>query len=320
MVPLHGSQTLLSLMRDARLAAELQMSVFESEGEEYEETAITSQLLAMTRPLTRFVKFNQVQEGRWTGADWIWWWVEEGTGESFGAVIQAKRLKKKSSRWWVDFAYKDNQQRRDLMWLGDFYQIVPLYALYLGTSNYRSGAFCRSHDGHAEDCQMCRMSTLSVVPAMLTREGGASEFDQTAMALTSHLSLEELVDPSVDPIESWTQDFTSATEAFMQFMREPQTGSRDIAKKIVKQIEYVRGLQHSLVEEGVAITRSDAVFPQLPDAATHLNVQYFPHALAGLRTAPPDYVQEFLRTGELSNDLPNVGGLAVTTIPANNAR
>lgn len=268
-----GSRSLVERMHAARILAETQMGIFESEGEGYEETAITEQILSMAYPLARFVKFNQAEEG-WTGADWIWWWIDETTGEAFGAVIQAKRLKLKASKWWIDFGYKANRQRSDLMFLGNNFEVVPIYALYLGTSNYRRGAFCRDR-AHHEGCELCRKSTLSVVPGSLTGFGG-SEFAQTEIALSYHTSLEELVDPDVDPSVYWSADFAGATDEFVAFLNEPQAGSRQIARKIVDQIRTARMGMFSAVDEAVATIKSEAIFTELPDDQGHWSTPYFP--------------------------------------------
>jgi len=302
-------------MHAARVAAEGQMSVLESQGESFEETAITNLLLTTGHPLIRFVKFNQVEEGKWTGADWIWWWIDATTGEAFGAVIQAKRLKRKSSRWWIDFGYDDNRQRSNLFFVGDYFGVVPLYVLYLGTSDYRGGVYCRE-DSHQPGCELCRMSTLSAVPALLTVVGG-SEFDQTDIAMSYHVSLEELVDPDVDPQEYWSPDFAGATDEFVRFLHEPQAGSRQIARKIVDQIRSARARMFTAATADVSTLPDDAVFPELPDDYGHWSTPYFPHALAGLRASAPEYVRNFLANGETPEGMSGrVGGMAVFIIPS----
>lgn len=309
-----GSLELVALMRDARVLAETQMSVFESEGENWSETSITDLLMTMTHPQVQMVKFNQVEEGV-TGADWLWWWVDETTGEAFGAAVQAKRLKRKSSKWWVDFRYKGGEQRRDLGFLGNYFNVVPLYALWLGTSSYRDGAFCRGNT-HTDDCEACRKSTLSAVPSILTECGG-DEFDSTDIALGHHVSLEDLVDPRTDPGKYWSPNFANATDEFVRFLNEPQAGSRQIARTIVDQIRDARRRTFSVATDGTRTARSDAVFPEVPDDQGHFAFPYFPYVLRGLRTAAPDYVREFRETGNVSEDIrARLGGIAVFTILA----
>lgn len=309
-----GSHALVERMRAARVDAEALMSNFDAEGETWEETAITGLLLATAYPLARYVKFTQVEEGD-TGADWIWWWIDEVTGEAFGAVIQAKRLKRRSTRWWIDFRYKDDQQRRNLEFLGQYFDVVPLYVLYLGTNDYRGGAFCRAEE-HTDNCELCAMSTLSSVPALLTRSGG-SEYDETGFALSNHISLEELVDPAIDPAVYWSADFAGATDEFVRFLNEPQAGSRQIARAIVDQLRIARSFMFEGVIETQRAVRSDAVFADVPDDRGHFGESYLRNALRGLRTSPPEYVLRFLETGELP-DVPDgqLAGIAVFTIPA----
>lgn len=309
-----GSLKLVALMRDARVFAETQMSVFESEGENWNETSITYVLMTITHPLARMVKFNQVEEGV-TGADWLWWWIDETTGEAFGAAVQAKRLKQKSSKWWIDFGYKDGKQRRDLEFLGDYFNVVPLYALWLGTSNYRQGAFCRAKT-HTPDCEECRKSTLSAVPSILTGRG-ADEYDSTDIALGYHVSLENLVDPDTDPGTYWSPNFANASDALVRFLNEPQAGSRQIARTIVDQIRDARQGMFSLATDEAKVVKADAVFPEVPDDQGHFDVPYFAHVLRGLRTTAPDYVREFLETGYIQEDIRTLlGGMAVFTIRA----
>ena len=309
-----GSRGLAERMRASRIAAEAQMSAFDAEGEAWDETAITALLLSTTYPLARYVKFNQVEEGT-TGADWIWWWIDEVTGEAFGAVVQAKRLKKESSRWYIDFRYRGDHQRQSLEFLGQYFEVVPLYVLYLGTTDYRNGAFCRA-EKHADECELCASSTLSVVPALLTRFGG-SKYDETGIALSFHVSLEELVDPAVDPDVYWGQDFAHATDEFVRFLHEPQAGARQIARSIVDQLRRAREGMFSAATDAPSAVQSDSVFSSVPYDHGHFAEPYFQNALRGLRSAPPEYVQRFLATGELP-EIPDgqVAGLAVFTIPA----
>ncbi|MGN7187518.1 DUF6615 family protein [Microbacterium enclense] len=289
------------------------MAAFEAEGESWAETSITDLLLSAAYPLGRYVKFNQVEEGE-TGADWIWWWVDEVTGEAFGAVVQAKRLKKRGGRWWIDFQYKKNVQRENLEYLGEYFDVVPIYALYLGTSDYRAGAFCRA-ETHEPGCELCSMSTLSVVPSLLTHFLGLVD-EETDMALGYHVSLEELVDPSVDPGTYWSPNFANATDEFVRFLHEPQAGARQIARTIVDRLRHARQGAFSAATDEETQVRSDAVFPDVPDDRGHFGEPYFRTALRGLRTAPPDYVQRFLETGEVP-EIPNgqIAGMAVFTIP-----
>jgi hypothetical protein len=190
-----------------------------------------------------------------------------------------------------------------------------LYVLYLGTKNYRDGAFCRA-DEHGDACELCGMSTLSAVPALLTRFGG-TEYDQTGIALSYHVSLEELVDPKVDPDSYWSPDFAHATDEFVRFLHEPQAGSRHIARSIVDQLRRARAGMFSASTDAPSKVRSDAVFRDVPDDQGHFVEPYFRNALRGLRTAAPEYVQRFLDLGELP-EMPGgqLAGMAVFTVPA----
>jgi len=72
------------------------MIAMDDAGSTWHETTITGIVLQHAHPTVKFVDFNQRQEGA-TGADWLWWWVD-ATGEAFGMLVQAKRLKETFGR------------------------------------------------------------------------------------------------------------------------------------------------------------------------------------------------------------------------------
>lgn len=307
-------------MREARECVEVLQARFEAQDESLSETTISEILLGVTAELVRYVKFNQNEEGAGIGADWIWWWIDELTGEAFGAIVQAKRLKKSKHGWIIDFRYKAGMQRQDLLATADLFSVVPLYALYLGTNDYRAGAFCRAVT-HAHECLLCRMSTLAAVPALLTTAGGGGERDEVAMAMTHHMSLEELVSPDLNPASLWNIDLSEATDDFKTFMTAPQAGSRAIAKNILRRIVDVRSGAFSGRESALMTLESTAVFPGIPADRGHFGLPYMHHVLRGLLTEAPDYVQAFTETGKFPSEFEGLlAGMAVFSIPVEHRR
>lgn len=292
----YRSEGLVEKMRSARLQAEALMHVFEIAGEEWEEPTITDLLLKTVHPLVTWTRFNRAEEGRWTGADWMWWWVDSDSREAFGALVQAKRLKRTPRGWKIDFSYRKGRQRQLLMDTADFYNIVPLYALYLGTSAFRAGDFCEP-TRHSDDCLRCRQSTLSLVPAALTRSGIASASD-TEIAMRFHQALETLVDPEIQPKGIWGSRSARFDDDFAAFLDEPQVGSRAIAKKIVRKMQERRMGEYAATATLKAELDVDgAVFSNVPDDHGHGGPSTYASTLPGLRRRLPAFVSGLLDGG-----------------------
>lgn len=112
-------------------------------GARQHEEALTSHLLlelARAQPNVRVATFNHFEENRDTGADWEWWW--EGERNWFGALVQAKCLKKVAGGvLGYDFAYTPAPSVRNptparqidvLLSAGYRRGVPPMYALYNG--------------------------------------------------------------------------------------------------------------------------------------------------------------------------------------------
>lgn len=186
--------------RSARAAAEMYMARMDQAGSTWHETNVTDIVLTTAYAIVKFADFNQNQEGK-TGADWLWWWVDR-TGEAFGMLVQAKRLKI-GKRWTIDFTYPDGtgNQQRNLLATANQLNVAPVYALYLGTQAYRAPATCGLSGHDDDDCPRCRMATISVLPAIIATTGGGFNGDDNAEYTISHSSpLEILGDLTNQPV------------------------------------------------------------------------------------------------------------------------
>lgn len=132
-----STQLQMALVR-GRVAALAQMSKADAAGFDWQEEAITQTLLTSIYPDAIVVPFNRRQEHK-TGADWLWWFVDDD-GCAFGMLVQAKRVTIKQTGWDFGFEYDNGNQRRSLMQTAKDLDIVPTYALYLGTPAYRGSS------------------------------------------------------------------------------------------------------------------------------------------------------------------------------------
>lgn len=155
---------------------------------------MTELILAAAFPVVKFAKFTHHQEFA-VGADWLWWWIDSN-GEAFGMLVQAKRLKRLAARWDIDFDYRNGEQRRQLVATGLDLRVPPVYGLYLGTSSWRDGAFCRA-PVHSAGCSNCEQSTVCVVPAIVLTAAWGTRSQEVSLALDAALPLEAVADPAV---------------------------------------------------------------------------------------------------------------------------
>jgi hypothetical protein len=109
------------------------------------EESITDRLLldlarAFPHP-TRIVKWNRIEEGRKTGADWDWWFVEPWSGRGVGLRVQAKRVDYFNGRMTgLDAQNRNGWQRAMLQLSAAEAGMHPLYCFYVASTVPRSGA------------------------------------------------------------------------------------------------------------------------------------------------------------------------------------
>lgn len=99
------------------------MAACETSGLPWTEEPVTEILLSRTAPQVRFVTFTRRQEAQ-VGADWLWWWVAPG-GESFGMIVQAKRLYVQKEKWFFKFNHNAGQQRHALFRAAEALNVAP---------------------------------------------------------------------------------------------------------------------------------------------------------------------------------------------------
>lgn len=129
------------------------------------EESITDQLLLeLKRRAAHQVhlrKFNRIQEGRTTGADWEWWFVSGSRG--FGMRVQAKKLDSRTSTYpGLDHTVRGSRKRQINLLIDDASnQRPPLYPAYLFYNVIQRhaipGWICGSYPPEAEllGCAIC---------------------------------------------------------------------------------------------------------------------------------------------------------------------
>lgn len=306
-----ASLRLLTAMSRARGVAQAHMTKSERWGFSWAEETVTELLLVAASPEVRAVTFTKRQEGghRGTGADWLWWWIGDN-GESFGTLVQAKRLKKRSNgRWFIDFNYNSGQQQASLLATAKALNVAPTYALYFGPPFYRHPIPCdkHSHPANFAQCHRCIRKTVSLLPAILATPGGGVAYNP-AEAYQLAVSLEDLVDPKTPirtPQVALPLDIDSDLAGLLF---GTQGGPRKVARVLLEQAIRTRFSQYRLASaEKLEATSEDFTFSSLPDDQGHMPEPYFRNILRGLRNTPPDYVLDILTadTGTIAIDVPS---------------
>lgn len=290
----ESGEDVVSAFRAARLAAEEHMIAMDDAGSTWHETTITGIVLQHAHPTVKFVDFNQRQEGV-TGADWLWWWVD-GTGEAFGMLVQAKRLRI-GHRWTIDFSYPNGtgSQRDKLFATARELGVPPVYGLYLGTQAYRAPVTCDRADHDDHDCLECRMATISLLPAILATIGGGMNSDDDAIWAAEHaIPVETLADPAEQPNCAGDLNLAIVDDELRDLLLAPQHGARQMAKALFERVSSVRTMQFSAATKTMIDGDTEQVFDRYPSDRGHLGVAYYEHILRGLRTAAPAYVLDVL--------------------------
>lgn len=294
-----------------RAACVEHMADCEASGLQWTEEPVTEILLSRTAPQVRFVPFTRRQEAQ-VGADWLWWWVAPG-GESFGMLVQAKRLYVHKNRWSFKFNYNAGQQRQALYEAADALDVAPVYGLYLGTQAYRAGASCGSEAHTAEFCEFCARRAVSVLPALLAEghlvSDAFSTYERSLALETAFVNAEEQ--------SAWLGAISAdLTDDVRTFLTTPQAGARAIARSLLDRVLHVRAGQFSKnIEAMVRTERLGSVFPELPADRGHFPVPYLPLILRGLVHAPPDYVLSIIAGDDLGPPpANNIAGVAVAVL------
>lgn len=309
--------------RRARIHAVRHMTACEQAGLRWGETTITEMVTAYAARAATVVPFTQRAEAL-SGADWVWWWVDKA--DSYGMLVQAKRVTVAGSRWSFDFGYKSNSaarsQREVLRSVAAALDLLPVYALYLGTGDYRRWEPCP--DGHRNGrCLSCVKRTISLMPALLAEELIVND---SASTYERSVALEEL----------WTPPPTGAllipalerelAPELMDFLQNRQDGTRAVARSVIDRVLRARFGEFGAVSTTVARVRDGdhdqlgPVFGNVPDDTGHWGLRYFEHMLNPLRQTPPGYVLD-ITSGDfdvdnLASNMPdNIAGIVVVRVP-----
>ena len=291
------------------------------------EVAITEIVTSRAAPTVSVAQFNQNEEAT-SGADWMWWWVDATA--SYGTLVQAKRVTVNRDAWRFGFDYTSRNgrsQRSTLTSAARKLGVAPVYAIYLGTPEYRRWEPC-PEDHQGRRCLPCKKRSVSVMPAIVADD----KVRDSVSTYKRSVALEELWLP--DPPRKWpvgaTLRATLSPELFT-FLTTPQTGACAVAKKMIDRVLEVR-----LTEQFGAVSaltprdsvssdgehdRLGSIFTQLPDDVGHWTLPYFEQVLSPLHHAPPPYVLKLESSGSLDiGDLPSaargsVAGVVVVRLP-----
>lgn len=288
------------------------------------ETSITEIVISRAAKAVSVVPFTQPAEAT-SGADWIWWWVDADS--AYGMLVQAKRLNVHRGKWRFDFGYRSSvgSQQSSLRATAASLDLVPVYALYLGTGDYRNWERC-SDDHRVRRCPSCVKRSVSLMPALLADPVIVND---SATTYERSVALEEMWLPSSSSPLLIPGLSRQLDPELVNFLLTPQRGVRAVAKSTIDRILRVCAGQFSVDAPVVPSTMHDGshdrlgpVFPDLPTDTGHWGVPYFQHALGPLVQVPPDYVLEIesgeLDVGEVSSNMPDdVAGVVVVRLPQN---
>ena len=315
--------TVEDAFRWARIHAVRHMAACERADLRWGETSITEAVAARAADAVTVVPFTQPAEAL-SGADWIWWWVDHRG--AYGMLVQAKRVTVTWGTWHFGFDYPKGtgSQRTTLMSTASALGVLPVYALYLGTGDYRSWERCP--DGHRSGrCLQCVKRSVSLMPALLANDLLVNEAGTT---YEQSVALEDLWTPTTSGAMLPSLEMQLAPD-LSDFLKKPQDGTRAVTRSMVDRVLRARAGTFS----GVSTTPANAlhagdhdrlgpVFGDLPGDTGHWGLNYFEHTLNPLRHAPPGYVLE-VTSGDLDEDhlasnMPdNIAGIVVVQLPQN---
>lgn len=288
------------------------------------EMSITEIVMSRAATAVSVVPFTQPAEAT-SGADWIWWWVDADS--AYGMLVQAKRLNVHRGKWRFDFGYRSSagSQQSSLRATAASLDLVPVYALYLGTGDYRNWERC-SDDHRVRRCPSCVKRSVSLMPALLA---DSVIVNDSATTYERSVALEEMWLPGTSSPLFIPGLSRQLDPELVNFLLTPQRGVRAVAKSTIDRILSVRAGQFSADSPSAPSTMHDGnhdrlgpVFPNLPSDSGHWGVPYFQHVLGPLRHVPPDYVLEIesreFDVGEVSSNMPgDVAGVVVVRLSQN---
>lgn len=314
--------TAADTFRLARKHATHHMAACEQANLRWSETSITEVVTAHAARAVTVVTFTQKAEAL-SGADWVWWWIDGAS--AYGMLVQAKRVTVTEGSWTFKFGYitRGRSQREVLQSVAGELGLLPVYALYLGTGNYRRWSPCSgNHQG--QRCISCVKRTVSLMPALLADDllvtDAASTYERS-VALEDTWTPTPAGAPLIPAIKE------QLSPELLDYLRGPQNGTRAVSRSMIDLVLRARVGQH---RTGLPTTAEihpgyhdelGAVFPEVPQDTGHWNQPYFEHALHPLRHVPPGYVLDIIEGNFDESSIiatgirANVAGIVVVQVP-----
>ncbi|PAY24288.1 hypothetical protein CEY15_04705 [Dietzia natronolimnaea] len=307
--------------RRARIHAVRQMSACEQAELRWSETSITEIVMAYAAQAATVVPFTQNAEAR-SGADWVWWWIDGD--EAYGMLVQAKRVTVSDSQWMFDFGYKvsgtGRTQHEVLHDAARLLDLLPTYALYLGTGDYRSWQRCSSVHRSGR-CLACVKRSISLMPALLA--DGALVRDSVSTYERS-VALEDLTSSAISAAPLIPALKRQLGPELSEFLTYRQDGTRAVARGMIDRVLQARLGQASTLDTSDSARtgehdRLGSVFSEFPNDTGHWNQSYFRLMLAPLLRTPPWYALQVM-TGNvdprgIESEMPeNIAGVIVVNL------
>ncbi|WP_159104045.1 hypothetical protein [Streptomyces sp. CdTB01] len=292
-----SSDLLLTAFARGRQAVDCYVSESALRKHIWGEESATERLLMAAWPEIPYAQFNRPQE-KVIGADWLWWFVDR-TGECFGIIVQAKKMKQTKTGLTVDFKYPNNtgQQMMNLFATARAFDLPAAYMLYCGDKEYRrdSNSWCPACSGEDSCCRRCERAGTLLLPALAADQMRSQAPSIAAEnAFRDGFPLEDAVDRSV-LAEPLVRDLNirSVDLPLRKFLVTPQYGPREIAKKMFEVVSRMRSGQFPAVApERPTISDEEVfIFPSTPCDSGHFRTPYYPHILNGLRRKLPECVE-----------------------------
>lgn len=287
--------------RKARTCSVNHMMVCEQEGLRWSETTVSEILMSQVAQAeaVSVVPFTQPAEAI-SGADWIWWWVDDAG--AYGMLVQAKRVTITKGKWWFGFNYASGQLKRSqyklLRSTANTLGLLPVYALYLGGGDYRNWERCSREHRERGHCPICMRRTISLMPALLASDWAISDAKSTYEA---SVALEDLWTLPNESAPLWPAMKRQLVPELLDFLQTRQDGTYAVTRSMIDRVLRARmgAFFDARLDTKAPIYRQEydyfrSVFDHLPDDLGHWGIPYFPHVLRPLRRIAPDYVLEIL--------------------------
>lgn len=317
-------RTAQETFKRARLFAGRHMAAAELAKLAWGETTITELVIAQAAPAVTVLPFTQRAE-RSSGADWVWWWVD--ASGAYGMLVQAKRLTISSKGWGFKFDYRSPRavrlQREVLVDTARTLGLLPVYALYLGTGEYRQWRRCPGNHRKSR-CPECVRRTISLMPALLATD---SLVNDAASTYRWSRALEDLWKPPEEGVRLLPALERQMSPDLAEFLKERPDGTRAVVRSMIDRVLIARAGQFAEIAASPGAPPTSGhddlggVFGGLPDDTMHGGVRYFQHTLDPFTPSPPSYVLDVM-AGEsdiqsMHAQMPDsVGGIVVVSTPS----